>query len=153
MKYLISFLIVSLLFPGAKAQVPYDSITISRFLIRDDLLGKNWTDTLKAGKYKNYISGEKTVWKNPKKYLKEIPPLFSLLNGIEKNGYGDVAKCFIPRHSINYYQKGKIVRFLLVCFECDGLRTSNYVKRDYVKSVVTRENQMKELNKIFKSLL
>ncbi len=153
MKYLISFIIFVFLFLTVKAQVSNDSITVSRFLIRDDLLGKNWTDTLKAGKFKNYISDEKTVWKNPKKYAKEIPPLFSLLSGIEKNGYGDVAKCFIPRHSINYYQKGKIVRFLLVCFECDGLRTSNYAKRDLVKSEATRENQMKELKKIFKSLL
>lgn len=153
MKYLLSYLILFLFFPGAKAQGSFDSITISRFLIRDELLGINWTDTLKAGKYGNYISEEKTVWKNPKKPVKEIPPLISLLSRIEKNGYEDVTKCFIPRHSINYYQKGKIVRFLLVCFECDGLRTSKFVKKDFVKSVDVREKQMQELKEIFKKLL
>lgn len=153
-----SLLIVLSLFMScwAKAQTNYDSITISRFLITNDLPGKNWKDTLEAGRYSNYITAEKTTWKRPTKMppraMGVMHPVLALMENIRKNGTEDVAKCFIPRHSVNYYKNGKIVKFLQVCFECDGLRFSDDPATTVVKSITKREEQMRELKKLFKPL-
>jgi hypothetical protein len=141
----------------SRAQSGYDSITFSRFLIREDLLGKNWPDTLKAGHYNNYIAEEKTVWRKPvqppPRAMGVTHPVLSITDRVKKNGTADVAKCFIPRHSINYYKGGTITRYLLICFECDGLRFSDDPNNTFVKSVSTREKQMAELKNLFAGLL
>ncbi len=153
MKYLFVLLALNVLNLSAQAQVSYDSITISRFLINDDLLGKKWTDTLKAGHYPAYLTDERTVWIKPSKAYKVLPQIISIGGRIKTNGTADVSKCFIPRHSVNYYKAGKIVRYLLVCFECDGVRFSNDPKTTFVKSIPLREKKMMELKTVFKELL
>lgn len=97
-----------------QAQIAYDSITISRFLIQEEMYGARWADTLKAGRYPAYLSRERTIWVKPVKPAKLLPAVISLSNQVKANGTEDVAKCFIPRHSINYYKAGKIIRYLLV---------------------------------------
>ncbi len=153
MKHLVSFFVFAISAMAAKAQVSYDSITISRFLIREEFYGARWNDSLKAGVFQNYLSDEKTVWVKPDKVFKVLPQIISIGNRIRSNGTADVSKCFIPRHSINYYKGGKIVRYLLVCFECDGLRFSDDPKEAFVKNVTTREKQMLELKEVFKDML
>jgi hypothetical protein len=135
------------------AQINYDSLTVSKFLIKEEMYGANWPDTLKAGHYPNYIADEKTVWVKPVQVYKVLPPVISIVNRVKTNGTADVAKCFIPRHSINYYKGGKIVKYLLICFECDGVRFSDDPGNSFVKSVDVREKQMAELKEIFKDLL
>jgi hypothetical protein len=153
MKKLFLLLLLTKISGVLHAQVEYDSITISRFLITDETLGANWKDTLKAGHYPGYLSDERTVWIKPVKVFKVLPAIIALAGRIKTNGTEDVAKCFIPRHSINYYKSGKITRYLLVCFECDGVRFSDDPKNSFVKSVETREKQMLELKEVFKDLL
>jgi hypothetical protein len=140
----------------SQAQVSYDSITISRFLVTDELLGKNWKDTLGAGRYYNYITEEKTVYRKPlqppPRAMGVIHPVLALAERIKKNGTEDVAKCFIPRHSLNYYKNGKLVKFLQVCFECDGLRFSDDPSKTFVRDLATREKQMAELKELFKPI-
>lgn len=153
MKCFLLLLALKVLSLSASAQVPYDSITISRFLITEETYGARWPDTLKAGYYSNYLSDEKTIWVKPVKVFKVLPAIISLAGRIKTNGTEDVAKCFIPRHSINYYKSGKITRYLLVCFECDGVRFSDDPKNTFVKSVPVREKQMQELKTVFKELL
>lgn len=136
-----------------QAQVSYDSISISRFLIQEKMYGARWADTLKTGRYPIYLSGERTIWVKPMKPAKVLPAVISLSNRIKANGTEDVTKCFIPRHSINYYKAGKIARYLLVCFECDGVRFSDDPKNSFIRSVGTREKQMAELKILFNELL
>ncbi len=153
MKKKIGFL-SSLLFITALAvaQVQYDSITISRSRIEQRWFSGKWIDTLKADRYSAYIFHERTIWKKEIDSRK-TPAIMGTVNRIKKNGEGDITKCFIPRHSVNFYKQGKIVRFLLVCFECSGLRLSDGPFDDSVKNVGTREKQMKELKTYFKELL
>lgn len=156
MKKLACLVLVIASFLETSGQWNYDSVTISRFLISDQLLGKNWRDTLNSGRYPSYLSGETTTWR--KQILPQprttgvMAPVQSLTQRIKANGTEDVAKCFIPRHSINYYKGGKIVRFLQVCFECDGLRFSDDPSKTFVKSVPVREKQMAELKELFKGI-
>lgn len=130
------------------AQLKYDSLTLSKCSIKEKWYGARWADTLKAGRFEKYISDQKTVSKEL------IGSLASLLNKIKSNGTGDISKCFIPRHSINFYKGGKIVRFFLVCFECDGFRFSDDTdKTIFVRSTSGREKQMEQLKLYFASLL
>ncbi|MDZ4794115.1 MAG: hypothetical protein SGI83_07540 [Bacteroidota bacterium] len=137
----------------ATAQPKFDSVTISRFLINDNLLGVNWKDTLKAGYYPNYLGPQTTIEVRAVKPTRGYTPLVSLIRSIESNGTGDVSKCFIPRHSMNFYLDGKINRYLLVCFECDGLRFSDDPAKPFIRHVKHRETQITELKKFFKELL
>ncbi|MBC7875508.1 MAG: hypothetical protein H7Y01_16015 [Ferruginibacter sp.] len=152
MKKLILLILINHGAGNVQAQVAFDSITISRFLIGENMYGARWADTLKAGRYPVYLSGERTIWVKPAKTSKILPQVISLANRVKTNGTEDVSKCFIPRHSINYYKEGKITRYLLVCFECDGVRFSDDPLNSFVKSVGTREKQMAELKILFKEL-
>ncbi len=135
------------------AQIAYDSLTVSRFFITEEMYGANWRDTLKTGHFPDHISDERTVWVKPLKVSKVLPAIISITGRIKTNGTADVAKCFIPRHSINYYKGGKIVKYLLICFECDGLRFSDDPVNSFVKSVGIREKQMQELKVFFMDIL
>jgi hypothetical protein len=149
------FMLAILIIHGAgnlQAQSPFDSITISRFLIQEHMYGARWADTLKAGRYPVYLSEERTIWVKPPKTFKVLPQVIALADRVKTNGTADVSKCFIPRHSINYYKAGKITRYLLVCFECDGVRFSDDPLNSFVKNVGTREKQMAELKILFKGL-
>jgi len=150
MKKILLVIILFIIANNAQAQTDYDSITISRCTIEQNWYGANWTDSLKAGKFKNYLKQEKIIWVKPAKASKVLPAVISLSNRIRSNGTEDVAKCFIPRHSINFYKNGKISRYLLVCFECDGVHFSDDPANSFVKSVDAREKQMMELKELFK---
>ena len=136
---------------NAQAQ-GYDSITISRCTIENKWYGAKWADSLKLGKFSNYITGERTVWKKAAIAGKKAPEVINLVNSIQSNGTEDVSKCFIPRHSINFYKNGKISRYLLVCFECDGVHFSDDPAKQFVKSLVLRDKQMLKLKTLFKDL-
>jgi hypothetical protein len=151
-KLVLLFLLIPFTFL-LQAQSAYDSITISRFLINEKMYWVNWQDTLKLGRFLAHIYEEKTVWVKPAKPQKVLPPVISISNRVKGNGTADVAKCFIPRHSINYYKGGKIIRYLLICFECDGVRFSDDPKKLFIKNIDTRDKQMLELKKLFKEFL
>lgn len=152
-KNFIPLAIFSFFISVSEAQNNYDSITISRFLIKGELYGAKWPDTLKAGHFSDYISNEKNIGGTAAVSAPNVKTLLSLTQRIQKNGTADITKCFIPRHSVNYYKNGKIVRYMLVCFECDGLRFSDDGRKTFVRSVAVRESQMVELKKLFKELL
>ncbi len=138
---------------AVKAQSAWDSISISRFYIKEEMYGASWRDTLKLGRFPAHVYEERTTWTKPAKPSKILPPVIALSNRIKANGTEDVAKCFIPRHSINYYKGGKIARYLLICFECDGMRFSDDPKNSFIKSVPVREKQMAELKTLFTDML
>lgn len=128
----------------------YDSITLSYFKTNDvSNYGASWKDSLRLNTYKKYIAVEKMIWKNGLKKDKSSALIYSLSQAIKQNGTEDVAKCFIPRHAVNYYKKGKIIRYLLICFECDGVRFSDDPKIPFIKQVNKRTAQMLSLKKLF----
>jgi hypothetical protein len=132
-----------------QAQAVYDSISISRCTIGIEL-----TDKLKPGEFRKYINHERTIWVRPTDSNEQVmPAVLSLTDEIRNNGTQDVARCFIPRHSINFYEKGIITRFLLICFQCDGVHFNDDPKVMFVKSLDTRDEQMLKLKKLFKDLL
>jgi hypothetical protein len=151
--FFIVVMLLSFYTKSAGQTIAYDSITISRFLIRNDLYQARWNDSLKAGSFQHYLSNEKSIWIKPAKPEKLVPKLFSLFNRIKANGTADIAMCFIPRHSINFYKAGKIERYLLVCFECDGVHFSDDPVKPFIKSVAARDKQLAELKVIFKELI
>lgn len=145
--------ILFLLTQNLSAQSAYDSVTISGSRIEQKWYGAKWSDTLRLGKYANYIFRERTVWKKTGNRLKTSPDIITLSAAIKTNGTDDVAKCFIPRHSVNFYKEGKIIRYLLVCFECEGVRFSDDPAVLFIKKETTRLKQLKELRKLFTPLL
>jgi len=130
-----------------KAQDDYDSITISRFV---DRFVPNWP--VDNADYREYIRQEKTIWIKPVHPKKVLPDILRLTNEIRSNGSEAINRCFVPRHSVNYYKDGRIVLYLLVCFQCDGLLFTDTAKRNYLVSRDVRLKQMAELKTIFKEL-
>jgi hypothetical protein len=61
MKRVLPAFILIIIAIDSAAQAAHDSITISRCTIEKDWYSANWTDSLTAGKFKNYITQEKTV--------------------------------------------------------------------------------------------
>lgn len=126
-----------------EAQTKYDSITLSRCMIKENWFGNNWPDSLKTGSFAKYVYAHSKV--SPQQMI----VVTSLINRIKANGTADISKCFIPRHSINFYKNGKIASYLLICFECDGVRFSTGTNSGRVISTAARERQMGELRKLF----
>jgi hypothetical protein len=155
MKRLIILLLLISVSVILQAQIIYDSVTISRCSIGTKYyeLGPDWPNAFKTEEFKKYISNEKTIWVKPGDKEKANRSILSLTDRIKENGTKDVARCFIPRHSINFYQEGKITRCLLVCFQCNGLHFSDDPKVFFIKSLDARDKQMLELKEIFKDLL
>lgn len=140
----------------SQAQVPFDSITISRCSLTNEYfeLAEKWPDKIRTGEFKNFISEEKTVWTKPSEHKEQIrPTILLLVDDISVNGTQDVSRCFIPRHSINFYSGGKITRCLLVCFQCDGLHFNDDPQQLFIKSAETRGKEMLKLKELFKDLL
>ncbi len=135
------------------AQLDYDSVTISRFIERKPSSGPGWDKITHAG-YPADIVGERTIWVNPGK-ADSLPYIFSLAARIRENGTKSLARCFIPRHSINYYRSGKIALYLLVCFECNGMEFSDTPRQDngLLVSRDVRMLQIEELKILFKDYL
>lgn len=134
-----------------QAQVMYDSVTISHFT---DRFVPAWpgVDSVTTANYARYLRDERTIWVNPHNTDTVTPRILKLTNEIQQNGEGSINRCFSPRHSINYYNHGRIVMYLLVCFQCDGLLFSQKERRDYLLSREVRLQQMEELKLIFKDL-
>lgn len=148
--FLFGFILSCLL---SQAQKNYDSITISGFMTKADLYIANWEDSLKAGRFPAHIFNERTIWVKPAEISQTIPSILALTTQIKTNGTADVSKCFFPRHAVNYYKDGKIVKYLLICFQCDNLEFSDDPKKTFVKSIDERGKQMEALKEIFKDLL
>lgn len=122
-------------------------------MIKDESYGPKWKDTLIAG-YPAFITSERTAWAGSSRTMADTTAaIISLTGRIEANGTGWISRCFIPRHSINYYKEGKIVRYLLVCFECSGVEFSDDKKKTFVKDVQTRLDQMNELRSLFSDFM
>lgn len=147
MKNAVSLLLAVSLSMFCRAQNSYDSISISRFVER---FAPNWPVT--QADYSKYIREEKTIWIKPGIADTVLPPILQLTKEIQSNGQGAVKRCFIPRHSVNYYNEGRIVLYLLVCFQCDALIFTDAEKRNFLVSREARLKQMDELKEIFKEI-
>ena len=135
------------------AQLDYDSVTISRFVERKPSYGPGWDKITHAG-YPADLVNEHTIWVNPGK-AGSPPYIFSLAARIRENGTTSLARCFIPRHSINFYRSGKIALYLLVCFECNGMEFSDTPRENngLLVSKDVRMQQIEELKALFKDYL
>jgi len=128
-----------------------DSITFSNFNKPHDVaLLDTVKQTLVWNNYKNFISDEKTVFSKRDK-AKDFSSISKLLKKLSSNGTDDISKCFYPHHSINYYKEGKIVKYVLICFECEGVRFSDERWITKVKNEQKRMAMMKELKAYFVS--
>ncbi|HEX2628840.1 MAG TPA: hypothetical protein VHM26_07510 [Chitinophagaceae bacterium] len=114
-------------------------VTLSSFTASEDY---RLIDTLKVNLLPAYIERERRLMPD------SLDALEVLLSDIKSNGTEDVTKCFIPRHSINYYENDTLKKFVLVCFECDGIKFSDYGSST-VKSEERRAEQMQKLKKYF----
>lgn len=56
----------------------------------------------------------------------QIHTLNDILSGKEKNSEDNlgVADCFYPRHNIVFLNKNKVVNYILICFECNDVKSS-----------------------------
>jgi hypothetical protein len=151
MKKAVNLLLAISLSMISRAQTSYDSITISRFVER---FVPDWPglDTVRQADYTGYIREEKTIWIKPMIADTVLPAILQLTKEIQLNGEGAISRCFTPRHSVNYYKEGRIVLYLLVCFQCDGLLFTGKVRRNFLVSPDVRIKQMDELREIFKEL-
>lgn len=116
-----------------------NEVTVSTFTASEDY---QLIDTIVAASLPPYITQERRVPAD------SVAALETLLSDIKNNGTEDVTKCFIPHHSINYYDKDTLKKFVLVCFECDGIRFSDYGSTT-VKSEEKRAEQMSKLKSFF----
>lgn len=114
-------------------------ITVAAFTKSEDY---RLIDTLTVSQLSSYIKDERKI------SVDSSILLTKLVEQIKTNGTQDIAKCFIPRHSINFYKDDKLVKFILVCFECSGVRFSDGADTP-VKKANKRELQMKKLRKYF----
>jgi hypothetical protein len=121
------------------AAVTNSKVTLSSFTASEDY---QLIDTLKAPMLSSYLTQERRI------SVDSLEPLEILLSAIKSNGTEDVTKCFIPRHSINYYENDTLKKFVLICFECDGIRFSDYGSTA-VKSDEKRGEQMQKLKTYF----
>lgn len=127
--------------PSSKTTEPGTTrITLSSFTRSEDY---RLVDTVDAAELPAYLSKERTLPAD------SVGLIQTLLAGIRKNGTDDVAKCFIPRHSINFYKGDQLEKFVLVCFECEGVRFSEHGGLTPVKNAEKRIEQMNELKKYF----
>lgn len=115
-------------------------VTLASFTRSEDY---RLVDTLDAAQLPAYLSGERTLTADSVMHLE------NLLAGIQKNGTEDVAKCFMPRHAISFYKGDQLEKFVLVCFECEGVRFSEKTGLTPVKSEEKRVEQMNQLKKYF----
>jgi hypothetical protein len=115
-------------------------VTLASFTCSEDY---RLIDTLDAAELPACLSDERTLSAD------SVTQLQNLLAGIQKNGTDDVAKCFIPRHSINFYKGEQLEKFVLVCFECEGIRFSEKSGLTPVKNAEKRIGQMNQLKKYF----
>jgi hypothetical protein len=114
-------------------------VTLSSFTASEDY---RLIDTLQPSLLPAYLERERRMMPD------SLDALETLLSDIKSNGTEDVTKCFIPRHSINYYENDTLKKFVLICFECDGIRFSDYGS-SAVKSEERRAEQMQKLKKYF----
>ncbi len=131
----------------------YDSVTISRFSERRPPEGDKWTRANPPG-YVAWLLNEQTVWVNHGK-TDSLASIFSLADRIWENGSKSIGRCFIPRHSINFYRGGQVSRYLLVCFQCNGMEFSDLPKENagILVSQEVRMKQIEELKILFKDML
>lgn len=153
MKIAVTFLLAFSLAVNSQAQVAYDSVTISRFVERIAPEGKEWNSIKYAG-HTAFMVNEHAVWINSGE-PDSLSYIFSLTKRIRDNGAKSLGRCFIPRHSINFYKDGKISRYVLVCFQCNGFEFSD-MPLEHTGLLVSEEVRMQqigELKILFKDLL
>ena len=150
MRILLSVFLLTMSF-AVLAQGGADRITFAYFNNPKDLA---LLDTVKSlvstGKYGQFISGEVEVY-NRQSDNKNFSAIKKTLNKLSANGTDDISQCFYPRHSINFYKNGKIVKYVLICFECYGLRFSDERWLTKVKDEDKRIKLMDELKAHFLS--
>jgi len=105
--------------------VPANAVTIN-----------GYTGTLEESDY---------VSENPK----TAATITKLVKNLRANGTSDINKCFIPRHVISFLKGDSVDLYVLLCFECDGVRFSTQSLTTNVKSIAKREKWMKELKQWF----
>lgn len=133
------------------AQDGADRITFSKFdKPRDLALLDSVKSTLVPGNYSAFISGEKEVYKSGAKTSKFFD-VKKIISRLSNNGSDDISQCFYPQHSINFYKSGKIIKYVLICFDCYGLRFSDERWTTKVRNEKKRIDLMSELKAHFLS--
>ena len=139
--FILLFFFVS---SGSFAQ-SYDRITLSKFDKPNDLaLLDTVKQLLKTGGYGKFISSEQEVYNKSAK-TNDFNSVKSLLKKLSSNGTDDISKCFYPRHSVNFYQGNAIVKYVLICFECEGLRFSD---ERWITNEKDENKQIKVMNEL-----
>lgn len=134
------------------AQDGADRITISKFdKPKDIALLDTIKNLLLTGAYTQFISEEKEIYNKASK-TNNFSDVKKLLNKLSSNGSEDVSQCFYPRHSINYYKDGRLIKYVLICFECYGVRFSDERWVTRVGNEQKRIKLMDELKAHFSSL-
>jgi hypothetical protein len=152
MKKIIFFFFVLLCSYILNAQYNYDSVTISRFVERK-ASGEGW-NRITNRNYAADLVDEHRIWFNQEQ-TESIPHVFSLTERIRDNGAKSLFRCFVPRHSINFYKEGKIARYVLICFQCNGMEFSD-MPPEHAGLLLSREvrmQQIEELKILFKDYL
>jgi hypothetical protein len=148
MRYVLMAFFISVFFV-ASAQDGADRITFSRFNKPKDLALLDTVKSLLAlGKYNAFISEEKEVY-NKTSNTNKFSDVKKLLTKISNNGSDDISQCFYPLHSINFYKNGRIVKYVLICFDCYGLRFSDERWITKVGNEKKRMDLMEQLKKYF----
>ena len=150
----MKYLLVVLIFISSLcvvAQDGADRITFSKFdKPRDLALLDSVKSTLVPGNYGSFISEEKEVYNKTSKATK-FSDVKRILNKLSNNGSDDISQCFYPQHSINFYKGGKLIKYVLICFDCYGLRFSDERWVTKVGSEKKRIDLMGELKAHFLS--
>ena len=142
-------LTVLLVISVAASAQSFDRITFSKFdKPKDFALLDTVKSLLLTGNYSKFISGEKEVYP-AKGGNNHFAAVNKLLNKLSRNGSDDISQCFYPRHSINFYKGGKLVKYVLICFECYGLRFSDERWITRVRDEKKRMALMDELKAYF----
>ena len=150
MKYLFTIFMFTISFCGM-SQDGADRITFSKFDKPKDLA---LIDTVKglllAGSYGSFISEEKEVY-NKASATRNFSAVKNILQNLSNNGSDDISECFYPQHSINFYKGDKIVKYVLICFDCYGVRFSDERWITKVRNEKKRIDLMQELRTHFQS--
>ena len=150
MRYVVAILLF-MIFLSSSAQDGADRITFSKFDKPKDIALLDTVKKMLAEEmYGQFISEEKEVYNKASK-TDSFRVVENLLQKLSKNGSDDVSQCFYPQHSINFYKKGRIVKFVLVCFDCYGVRFSDERWVTKVKDEKKRLSLMDELKAYFSS--
>lgn len=127
-----------------KDKYPFNEIDAVSVFSYENLLNNFSEDpsTIEDG---NFLIREQDIKDSINLSMPQIDSLEGVLFGYTGGNY-DLADCYLPRHTIVFYNKGKAITFLEICMECNGSRTHDKM------SVGISAEKMKMLKEFFKSI-